>query len=537
MLAVLGISLAVFVIILAADQIIYKDINRSITIETGTGIPQAADFIRNPKGDAVYVTDISKIDFNTPAVSPLEIKYNGRSYFVRLKIEDTLAPTAAVKALDLYSGQTAAAEDFVENVQDAQAVTVSFKAMPDFTRIDSQPVTIWIQDASGNRTEYQTTLRISKLVESITMEATHEALDIRSLLKKSDEAGTVVLVGEPADLSHVGDFQVRISIDDVIYDSKVSVIDTVAPAGTAVDQTFWIGSEVIQAAAFVKDVSDMTSVTENFQTPPDLTRIGEQDVTIVLTDEGQNTTTLKCTLSVRKDTTPPALYVSNKVAVYIGQAVAYKKGVYATDDRDGPLEVTVDSSKVNPKAEGDYIVTYSATDSSGNTTTKDVPVIVKKQTVTMAELEQLADGILADITTAGMTMREKAWAIYEYVNLHLTYTGTSDKTDWMKEAYRGIIQGVGDCFTYYSMSNLLLERVGFEILSVERASKPGEAHHYWHMVYCDGGWYHFDACIHKPKLVSFMLTDAQLDAYSALQGKDNYYYRYDRSKYPATPVK
>ena len=50
--------------------------------------------------------------------------------------------------------------------------------------------------------------------------------------------------------------------------------------------------------------------------------------------------------------------------------------------------------------------------------------------------------------------------------------GYSDKTDWMKEAYNGIVNGVGDCFTYYSMSQLLLNRIGIQTLSVERATKP-----------------------------------------------------------------
>jgi hypothetical protein len=134
-----------------------------------------------------------------------------------------------------------------------------------------------------------------------------------------------------------------------------------------------------------------------------------------------------------------------------------------------------------------------------------------------------------------MTKREKAWAIYQYVNTHLNYNGYSDKTDWMKEAQNGIVNGVGDCFTYFSMSQLLLNRVGIETLAIERANTPEETRHYWHLINCGDGWYHFDACIHVPAFVSFMLTDAELDAFSELKGKNNYYYRYDRENYPATP--
>ena len=197
------------------------------------------------------------------------------------------------------------------------------------------------------------------------------------------------------------------------------------------------------------------------------------------------------------------------------------------------MSISVDSSQVNLKVEGEYTAIYSATDSSGNTTSEEVIITVKEQSVSMEDLEKLADEVLAEITTEDMTLREKAWEIYVYVNERLTYTGFSDKTDWMKEAYSGIVNGVGDCFTYYSMSQLLLDRIGIETLSIERASKPGETKHYWHLVNYGEGWYHFDACIHRPPLVSFMLTDEELEAYSR-RHRDSYYYRYDKEKYPAT---
>ena len=111
-----------------------------------------------------------------------------------------------------------------------------------------------------------------------------------------------------------------------------------------------------------------------------------------------------------------------------------------------------------------------------------VLISVKVQTVTPEELDALADQVPVGIITDDMTLRDKAWAIYQYVNHHLTYTGISDKTDWMKEAYNGINKAVGDCHTYYSISNLLLNRVGIENLSVERLTKPGDSRHYWHMI-------------------------------------------------------
>ena len=259
----------------------------------------------------------------------------------------------------------------------------------------------------------------------------------------------------------------------------------------------------------------MTNVSVTYKETPDFSLVGDQTVKLLLTDEGGNETEIESILTVVKDTESPQIYGVKDNTIYINNPVSFKKGVYVYDNRDGEISVSVDSSQVNQKVAGQYPVVYTATDSSGNTSSKEAIFTVKEMKVTMEQLEVIADEVLAEITTPDMTLREKAWEIYQYVNTLLTYTGVSDKTDWMYEAYNGFTNKVGDCFTYFAMSELLLNRIGMETMRVERLTKPGEAKHYWHLVNYGEGWYHFDACIHIPKLVSFMLTDAEMDAFSA----------------------
>ena len=52
---------------------------------------------------------------------------------------------------------------------------------------------------------------------------------------------------------------------------------------------------------------------------------------------------------------------------------------------------------------------------------------------------------------------------------------------------------------------------------------------------CGDGWYHFDTCPNKDKMATFMLTDAEVEAYTKKRG--NNYYTFDKSLYPATPEK
>ncbi|MGI6326487.1 MAG: Ig-like domain repeat protein [Saccharofermentanales bacterium] len=506
--------------------------------EAGDPLPPAVRFLKNSDADAIYLTDPATIDVNRIGLQNLEIRYRNRTLQVTLDIRDTTPPAAVPVELDLKPGETAKPSDFVTDVRDASAVEIRFEQEPDFKKIGTQPVAVVLTDIAGNSRTLSTTLRLSALKAAVEIEADSTGtLPDPQLLLKDAFAGCVVdWVGSGPNLTQLGGQVVEATVDGRIYRSEVIVVDTVAPTGSAVDVAAWVGDE-LTADLFVTDIQDATPVTVTFAKEPDGTREGSQPVHLLLTDAAGNQASLTSSLTLTKDNEAPIIYGAKKYTLYIGQTATYKKDVLAIDNRDGEVEIKVDSSGVNPRVEGTYQAVYSATDRAGNSSSVDVEVVVKQRTVTMEELHELADQVLSEITTPDKSLYLKAWDIYTYVNLRLTYTGTSDKTDWMREARRGIVDGVGDCFTYYAMSNLLLDRIGMQTLSVERASKPGEARHFWHLVNWGEGWYHFDACIHIPKLESFMLTTAQMDAFSARVGKDNYYYRFDRDNYPASETK
>jgi hypothetical protein len=531
LLLIIGMITAISLLIVNFIRI--SRIESVVKVEAGEQIPDAGVFYKGSEANVTYVTDISTISISSPGEYDIEIDVNGRKYKSKIEIKDTIAPVGVVRTVDLYEGETARPEDFFESIDDATRVNVAFKEEPDFSMKNSQPVELILTDTSGNTSEYKTTLYISKIKQLVQVEASHEMLDVSEFLKPNVTAQNLDIVSGPTSLTKVGKYPLKISVDGQIYESTVEVVDTIPPKGVANVQTAWVGDEV-EPASFISEIDDVTQVSVKYKETPDFSFAGEQTVNLVLTDEGGNESVVQTTLITEPDTEPPKIFGAQKATAYIGTPFSYKKDVCAEDNRDGVVSISVDSSQVNLKVEGEYTAIYSATDSSGNTTSEEVIITVKEQSVSMEDLEKLADEVLAEITTEDMTLREKAWEIYVYVNERLTYTGFSDKTDWMKEAYSGIVNGVGDCFTYYSMSQLLLDRIGIETLSIERASKPGETKHYWHLVNYGEGWYHFDACIHRPPLVSFMLTDEELEAYSRSRHRDSYYYRYDKEKYPAT---
>ena len=514
----------------------YRNINKTVVTEAGTELPSANVFLKDNSTDAKYVTDLTWININQPGAHKIEIEVGGTKYKVKLEIKDTTAPTAQIQDVDLYEGRTVKPSEFIKEITDATNVTVSYKAEPEYSKIGTREVELILEDTSGNKSEYKAKLRVSKTNDIVKVDIQNRALNLEAFLKNPEDLPNAVLLEPKSVPAEIGIYPAKVMIGDTTYESNISVTDLTPPKADSVAQSIW-QNDSIEASKFVTNIEDMTNVSVTYKEKPDFSLVGDQTVKLLLTDEGGNETEIESILTVVKDTESPQIYGVKDNTIYINNPVSFKKGVYVYDNRDGEISVSVDSSQVNQKVAGQYPVVYTATDSSGNTSSKEAIFTVKEMKVTMEQLEVIADEVLAEITTPDMTLREKAWEIYQYVNTLLTYTGVSDKTDWMYEAYNGFTNKVGDCFTYFAMSELLLNRIGMETMRVERLTKPGEAKHYWHLVNYGEGWYHFDACIHIPKLVSFMLTDAEMDAFSARVGKDNYYYRFDKENYPRTPEK
>lgn len=142
---------------------------------------------------------------------------------------------------------------------------------------------------------------------------------------------------------------------------------------------------------------------------------------------------------------------------------------------------------------------------------------------------QMADKILSGIVNDSMTLTEKARAIYAWTRGNIRYVGTSDKGDWVEGAYSGFRTKRGDCFTYYSVSLALLSRCGIPSIEVVRADN----HHWWNLIDCGYGWYHFDACPRSEGGVFCLLTDAEIQHHSDTIGEGSH--EIDRSLYPETP--
>ncbi len=522
--------IAAIVIGIFSYQYFLPKVKKSVTLEAGSVLFDAKEFLINQKEDAAFETDISSLDLNTPGAYPVQIRTGGKIYTSTLTIVDTSPPSADVVNQAAPVGDEIKPEAFISNINDATSVTTAYKSPPDFNKPGKQSLTLVLTDTSRNRAELSVYLTLIDIKKKLRMEAGSPIADIKEFLNTADYNLSYETDISKLNLNKPGVYDIKIKADNNIVTCQLEVIDTTPPSATAVDQEIWTG-DTIEAKAFVRDILDVSAVTVAFKTPPDTRKAGIYDTGILLTDTSGNISEITARLKVIADTQAPVIVGAMDKTVYIGDKISYKTNVTVADNKDKEVSLEVDSSAVNLRKTGSYPVIYSAADSSGNKAEKTITVTVKEYVMDKDLLDSAAQDILNNITDSSMTQREKAYAIYKWVKSHISYTGYSDKSDWVKEAYNGIKKGVGDCFTYFAVSKELLTLTGIENMDITRVG--GKTRHYWSLADTGDGWYHYDSCPNVDHKESFMLTDSELKELSDERG--NNYYNYNKDLYPPTP--
>ncbi|MFZ7134228.1 MAG: immunoglobulin-like domain-containing protein [Eubacteriales bacterium] len=375
----------------------------------------------------------------------------------------------------------------------------------------------------------------NKLHKLVTIEAGSESIAVSEFIKNEKNQGIFQTDMSTINMNEPGVYEIKIQIGKRVYSCQLEIIDTISPAGEAVNHEIW-ADEALDPDEFVTNITDATEVEVLFIEQPNFSEAGTQEVLLMMKDTSGNQTELTASLTIKVDIEPPSIDGADNQTVYVDDKISYKKGVVVKDNRDESVDLEIDSHAVNLKKAGTYKVAYSATDKAGNTSTKTVTITVKekpKNYVSQDELNKLCDEVLTGIIKEDMSDIDKAWAIYKWTRKHIAYTGSSDKSSWMKGAVQGITKGTGDCFTYYATARALLTRSGFENMRVTRVG--GATQHFWNLIKIGGSWYHYDAGLSRRGYyyVCFLRTDAEVEEYSKTCVG---YYKFDKSKYPATPT-
>ncbi|MCL2816708.1 MAG: hypothetical protein FWD23_19075, partial [Oscillospiraceae bacterium] len=395
------------------------------------------------------------------------------------------------------------------------------------------------------------------------------------------------------DFAKLGTYPVVLKMGQRQTASAVKIEDTTPPAAKPNQCRIFRGNEV-EPEDFVSEIQDATRVICSFAAAPDVFSPGWQEAAVILTDESQNSAEIKSelyvfdfteelvieagtaksvaakdfirnymetdelslaesadvnflilgsypvTLQLGKysagvsvkiaDTTPPVISGEVHKRVVTGGTISYRSNITVTDNYDQDVPLAVDSSGVNLNVPGTYTVIYSAADKSGNRAE-----VLGTVTVCEADMElvnEMADGILAQIIDQNMSRYEKAKAIFYWVHGKMKYTADINSREIAQGAYNCFYRGAGDCYTYMAASQVLLTRAGIDNMMVQRIGAP--VPHYWNIVNVGGGWYHFDASPNGYVSIDkkFMFTESQAREFSRITPTDYENFKYDKSLVP-----
>jgi hypothetical protein len=221
----------------------------------------------------------------------------------------------------------------------------------------------------------------------------------------------------------------------------------------------------------------------------------------------------------------PNRYFQNGTDVDVFSQVMLREGC------DASVEIAADSSALRVDKAGRYPIVYTAADQHGNSVSVTAYIAI-----TNAPLDTVissADRILSGIIRDDMTEREKAKAIFDWVRRSIRYVDTSEKGDPVSGAMTAFNRGMGDCYIFYSITEILLTRAGIKNICVTRIG--GTSRHYWHLIDVGDGWYHLDTSPHFVPMDSFMFTDQAAAKYTTLVGRS--YYTYDKSVFERFDIK
>ncbi|MBC2266034.1 DUF5011 domain-containing protein [Listeria booriae] len=255
-------------------------------------------------------------------------------------------------------------------------------------------VTYSVTDSDGNTTTKTITVTVSSnnapvITASDKTVKKGASFDPMAGVTASDtEDGNVTdkvtVTANDVDTSAVGTYHVTYSVADSDGNTTtktitVTVTSNDAPVITASDKTLKKGASFDpMAGVSASDTEDgnVTSSVTVTANDVDTSAVGTYHVTYSVTDSDGNTTTKTITVTVTSNDAP--VIVASDQTIKKGKAFDVMAGVSASDLEDGNVTsgITVTANDVDTNTVGTYHVTYSVTDSDGNTTTKTITVTI-----------------------------------------------------------------------------------------------------------------------------------------------------------------
>lgn len=337
-----------------------------------------------------------------------------------------LKEKVTVKDLGGYNKDVPGTYEITYEVTDADGNTVTETATVT-VKAKEKPVLT----TSNKVIEKGTELDLHSLIVSAQDEEDGDLKDKVTILNdggfNKDKPGDYIIVYEVVDSD--GNRVISTSVVTV----KETIIKNENPIIVANDKTIEAGMELnlldLVASATDKEDGDLknkVTVKDNGGFNKDVP--GEYTVVYEVTDSNGNTTTKAVTVTVKekKETNSGPILDGNDTWYETGSNPSQEQllkdlGIVARDQDGNPLEVTIDTSKVDFNKSGKYPVTITTTDKNGNTTTKTLYITIKDKDLSKKPLITTRRG--AKPTTLIAPKTGDTMQIFVYVILGLSGVG------------------------------------------------------------------------------------------------------------------
>lgn len=192
---------------------------------------------------------------------------------------------------------------------------------------------------------------------------------------KNAQRDQVQIVGE-IDTSSLGTHTFQYRLLKKTFTLYYTVVDTITPIVETKDAYVTIG-ERGDPNDFIASIQDATKTIVKFDKEYEFTTLGDVHIGILVEDEGKNSTKINATAHVvPKDTTPPIIHNVSDKTIRVGERINLLDTIYANDDRDGKLAVTLQEDNLDTQTPGFYKIRYEAIDKAGNKATKECNITV-----------------------------------------------------------------------------------------------------------------------------------------------------------------
>lgn len=501
---------SVLTLVLATFAIIYlpNRLAKEVRIEAGAlAVLDESLFIKT-NDDGKFLDEVKQIDLAVPGDYKVKVKVGLMTYSSMLIINDTQTPKVKVKDIISALKREIMPEDFIAEAIDNTALRYDFILAPNPNELGLQQVKISVTDLGGNIVVRSSTVLVSQVKDKVTIEAGSPIPIIEDFLLEEKTNEVLKTNISKLDLV-VGTYPVEIQMDDRILICELEVVDTVAPTATTVPVFAYVGDDV-SAESFVKDIQDESKVVVSYKEVGSITnKEGTFNPTILLTDAGNNVSEYVGKIVVKQDTEAPVLSGAGLKdrTVYVDEAFNIKASVYARDNRDGNVNVSVDRN-VNFAVEGSTVVTFSAKDRAGNIARKSITITVKKHppfvskaSTNNAALDGYVDELFATLLHGDMSTYQITEALYRF-GRSIRYQAGPLTSEWTSRALSTLQSRTGNCFGRMYAMEALYTRAGIS----NREQIQYNQEHSWNQVNIGSGWLNIDVGYGS----AFLVSDAYL---------------------------